>query len=123
MSDYKRWTERKIDLDKLSDKAKSRISDTYLDYAKMNNVLWELENKIEQGLMVELPCKVGDKFYTIDTLYCEYREREISGFTIENGELILIDRYFNSYKVSEVCFSKDKAERKLKYLKREVWKY
>ena len=63
--EYKRLTTKKIDLDKLSEKAKSRISDTYLDYARVNNALWEIENKIENGTLVELPCKVGDTVYKI----------------------------------------------------------
>ena len=65
MKEYKRLTERKIDLDKLTEKAKSRISDTYLEYAKMNNALWELETKIENGTLIDLPCKVGDTVYYV----------------------------------------------------------
>ena len=34
------------------------------EYARMNNRLFELENKIEQGTLIELPCKVGDMLYT-----------------------------------------------------------
>ena len=63
---YNRLTDKKIDLDKLSDKAKSKISDTYLEYAKMNNALWELENKIENGTLVERPpVKKGDRIWLI----------------------------------------------------------
>lgn len=51
---YKRLTTKKIDLDKLSDKAKSKISETYLDYAKVNNALYELENKIEKGTLIDI---------------------------------------------------------------------
>ena len=29
--------------------------------------LWDLENKIEQGTLIELPCKVGDEVYVIAT--------------------------------------------------------
>ena len=61
--EYKRLTTKKIDLEKLSEKAKSKISETYLDYAKMNNALYEWENNYESGKVVKLPCKVGDTVY------------------------------------------------------------
>ena len=83
--EYKRLTEKKIDLEKLSNKAKSKISDTYLDYAKMNNALWELENKIENGTMIELPCKVGT------TIYHLYKA----------GDVITEDKVFNYH--FEIC--------------------
>ena len=35
------------------------------DYEKVVNRLAELENKIENGTLIELPCKVGDKFYQV----------------------------------------------------------
>ena len=63
---YERITKNKIDLDKLSEKAKSRINDTYLEYAKLNNALFELENDLESGKMIRLPCKVGDIVYVIN---------------------------------------------------------
>ena len=86
------------------------------DYEKVVNRLAELEDKIENGTLKFLQCKVGDTFYEIDTLYCGYRKHEVGGFTIENGELILIDDYFRVYKASEVCFSQAEAEEKLKEL-------
>ena len=38
---------------------------THSTFGKVFNRLAELEDKIEQGLMIELPCKVGDKVYVI----------------------------------------------------------
>ena len=35
------------------------------DYEKVVNRLAELEHKIENGTLVELPCKVGDKVYKV----------------------------------------------------------
>lgn len=134
MKKYKRLTTKKIDLDKLSDKAKSKISDTYLDYAKMNNALWELENKIENGTMIELPCKVGD------TVYIPYKFRNKSGvFETIIEEIRIEEKHIsfwakplytnNSIRVKYLGWkklkdfnktwflSKAKAEKKLKELK------
>lgn len=34
------------------------------------NRLAELEDKLESGLLIELPCKIGDTVYGIDYTYC-----------------------------------------------------
>ena len=39
--------------------------ENYKQFIKMYNRLYELEDKIEQGLILELPCKVGDTVYRI----------------------------------------------------------
>lgn len=89
MSDYKRITKGKIDLSKLSEKARARISDTYIQYAEMNNALCNLEDKIEQGKMIELPCKVGDilfgneRSWTTDTKVVPF---QITNFTITQNK-------------------------------------
>ena len=59
MSDYKRLTKQAgwhKDID-LKDE---------LGYSYIYQRLAELENKIEQGTLIELPCKVGDTVYFID---------------------------------------------------------
>lgn len=84
MSDYKRLTTKKIDLDKLSDKAKSKISETYLDYAKLNNALYEWENDYESGKVVKSPCKVGD------TIYVPYQYNGVEGISFHKIYQIVI---------------------------------
>ena len=79
--------------------------------------LTEYRTKIENGTLIELPCKMGETFYEIDTLYCEYYEHGVGGFSFEDGELIIIDFCDSRYKASEVCFSQAEAEQKLKELK------
>ena len=37
----------------------------YERFMETYNRLVELEDKIEQGTLIELPCKVGDKFYQV----------------------------------------------------------
>ena len=110
---YKRLTDKKIDMDNLSDKAKSRISDTYLVYAKINNALWELENKIENGTLVELPCKVGTTVYYIGSLEVRafFKIKTIHDIVEMPFSLDMLD----SYKI--VWFTtKAEAEKKLEEL-------
>ena len=54
MSDYKRFTDGK----------KPTISE--IEAAEAYWKLAELEDKIEQGTLIELPCNVGDTVYFID---------------------------------------------------------
>lgn len=127
MKEYKRFTHKKIDLDKLSDKAKSRISDTYLEYAKMNNAFWELENKIENGTLKFLHCKVGDNVYFIDEKkWCwEMIVVEIAilkkhiVYKIGNGRKEL--RYVYDEDLGKKWFlTEPEAEKKLKELQNEM---
>lgn len=125
MNDYKRLTERNSVglVDTLckhcmfnGDCTKPR---THCDRA-VRERLYELEDKIENGTLIDLPCKVGDTVYEINTILCEYCEHEVGGFSVENGELIILDCIDNRYRVSELCFSKAEAEAKLKELRGEV---
>ena len=61
MKEYKRITKR------------TKLGNPYIDYSEINldalgviRHFAELEDKIENGTLVELPCKVGDKVYHID---------------------------------------------------------
>lgn len=139
MEKYKRMTNKKIDIDNLSDKAKSRISDTYLEYAKMNNALWELENKIENGTLVELPCKVGDKVYVPwvwdgDCAIATVDIEEIKFYDTQMHYMFFIDmmsddesfnQEFGGWKTEQsigetIFLTQAEAEKKLKELKGEV---
>ena len=101
---YKRLTEKKIDLDKLSEKAKQKISDTYLEYAKMNNALYDLETKIENGTLIELPCKVGETLYVING------NEEIEEAILDNYEINKLGY------VLEVINANDKKQKDKYYL-------
>jgi hypothetical protein len=53
--------------------------------------LYELENKIDNNILVELPCKVGDK------LYCcrndSVKEIEVTHFVFEHGKIKIYGSY------------------------------
>ena len=70
MMKYKRLTERRgnviVDNCKNCDNVSSPMGCTeHCCYEVMKNRLAELEDKIEQGTLIELPCKVGDTVYVI----------------------------------------------------------
>ena len=55
----------KIDKDTLENQLK--------EIHRLNDVIREYEDLEEKGLLLKLPCKVGDTVYVIDTIYeCEY---------------------------------------------------
>jgi hypothetical protein len=79
--------------------------------------LAELEDKIEQGKMLELPCKVGDTVYYIGSLEARafFKIKTIHDIVAMPFSLDMLD----SYKI--VWFlTKAEAEQKLKELKGEV---
>lgn len=67
MSDYKRWTDKNW---------------KQFDCSEMYKAFAELEDKLENGTLVELPCKVGDRVWLI--LYEDIYEYEVYGFYIAN---------------------------------------
>lgn len=102
--------------------------------AEIYDRLAELESKIENGTLVELPCKVGDTVYHLsDKKICEEVVKQIK-YSIYNGEIDLFnshimtdDNYskdYNFYRVSKLgkslFLTKAEAEAKLKELQGEI---
>lgn len=83
------------------------------------NRLAELEDKIEQGTLIELPCKVGDTVYFIIKSGNEFvlLEDTCIGFTIADGEThiglenipVAVNKYY---------FTREEAEKRLKELQK-----
>nr|DAG40177.1 MAG TPA: hypothetical protein [Bacteriophage sp.] len=69
MSDYKRltqWTENGASLDLGDPKSDMEARQALMvQFKKACNKLAELEDKLEEGTLVELPCKVGDIVYCL----------------------------------------------------------
>ena len=85
------------------------------------NRLAELEDKIENGTLVELPCKTGDEFYIVDTIYLEIETHCVCGFDFSDNKIMLINHHNCRYDADEdiLYFRKEEAEAKLKELKGE----
>jgi hypothetical protein len=74
MMQYERVTEKGIG-----------FYDSELDPEEVYDALAKLEDKIEQGTLIELPCKVGDTVWTINC-WQEYGKQEL-------GERYIVTRY------------------------------
>jgi hypothetical protein len=85
------------------------------------NRLAELEDKIENGTLIELPCKVGDTIYFVNHYRTTPRieEYKVYGFSFgKDGTMLNID--FGAFiSVNDVCLTKAEAEAKLKELQNE----
>ncbi len=126
MKDYKRLTPRDL-IEVINSNDRENIA--FLNYAMR---LHTLEDKIENGTLIELPCKVGDTVYEIipkcnGGLDCPFN----GGFgggrcSISCKEYIQerkFDAYLKKYIGKSIFLTKAKAEQKLKNykeLKREV---
>ena len=90
--------------------------------------LAELEDKIENGTLLELPCKVGDKLYLVSSPFGDIEEWEITDIVIGNVNLFRLGhKGTNDYnavlfkELGEYAFStKDEAKKRLEELKEEI---
>lgn len=87
-------------------------------YEKLKYRLAKLEDKIESGTLVELPCKVGDVFYYLK----DYRvvAIEIAEISYNGRSFGVYDKGGYWYHQREMYFTKEAAEAKLKELRGEV---
>lgn len=133
MSDYFRLTEEyQTDCNKCENR-QCTIKDSYCKdriNCEMYNRLAELEDKIENGTLIELPCKVGDNIYHLSSkTICEEVVKQIK-YIIDDGEIDLPNSYimtddnysidYNFYRLSKlgksVFLTKAEAEQKLEKL-------
>lgn len=97
--------------------------------------LAELENKIENGTLIELPCKVGDTVYWVFELVknkLEILEGKIRGLSISQNNTswfsviyeygLTFEHTFKDYWNKTVFLTKAEAEQRLKELKDESTK-
>ena len=81
------------------------------------NRLAELEDKLEQGTLIELPCKVGDTVYVIIKAENGYALLKdiCDGFMIKDGEVYIGLQTYN-VGANKYYFSREEAEKRLKEL-------
>lgn len=98
-----------------------------LGYSYIYKRLYELENKIENGTLIELPCKVGDKLYKVMPIAKKMRivEHKVSKLYMEKNEIYIFFRkteqkrgwvISNLHIGEDVFFTREEAEKKLKEL-------
>ena len=97
--------------------------------------LWDLENKIEQGMLIELPCKVGDTVYVPwrwddQQGVASVKVEEINFYDTQMHYMFLIDmesddesfnQEFGGWKIDQsigetVFLTREEAEKRLKEL-------
>lgn len=117
MSNYKRLTDK--------DWHKEKFYPTTDSERVIRKRLWDLENKIEQGKMIELPCKVGDTVYIVYSFsgICEWEVDEIV-IMQRTSRMRLTHRGtkdFNFALLTErgetLFFTREEAEKRLKELR------
>lgn len=82
--------------------------------------LYELENAIENGTLVFLPCKVGDEFWWILNKYSgEYEivEEKVKQIRICDYGFYIIDCDGSGWYLNEIYFTKEAAEAQLKEIR------
>ena len=130
--EYKRLTDKRLAIPKGAFR-QAKSKEEYLelartasktDNAEIYNRLAELENKIEQGKLIELPCKVGDTVYLVYSFsgICEWEVDEIVIMS-RNLRLRLTHKGTKDYnfallseKGETLFFTREEAEKRLKEL-------
>lgn len=117
---YERLTKRICREALIEDEFGNDISTFYKPLGDAVDRLAELEDKIEQGTLIELPCKVGDAVFVIKNYGFNRYVIErviIAGFNIipiENNRVYPVDNYGGVY--SEIFLTREEAEKRLKEL-------
>jgi hypothetical protein len=96
--------------------------DNHTMLEKCLSKLAEYEDAEEQGLLLRLPCKVGDTVYYIDDYYVYADKVNSIEIRKENGKYIFCIAYMD-YKEEDfgktVFLTKEEAEKKLESMKGE----
>lgn len=76
----------------------------------------------EQGLLVRLPCKVGDTMYDIVGKPLRIVEHKVDAFNIDKKgfHLQIINGVLEKKQEAKVYFSREEAEKKLEKMKNEI---
>lgn len=97
-------------------------------YSYIYKRLYELENKLEQGVLVELPCKVGDSIYWVTTIPDEISPHSllrgtVQGVSIQTDGIWIYAHYdagltYWHSDLKDLFFTKDAALKRLEELKK-----
>ena len=92
-------------------------------FKKACNKLAELEDKLENGVLIELPCRVGDRIYRPVVDYISEETVMMITQRIYKNELVVtLHTEYSAYDLKEMgdlyFLTKSEAEQKLKELKK-----
>lgn len=101
------------------------VNNGNIDYV-VEQVLKEYEDLEEQGLIVRLPCKVGDKVYIPYSSFNEIEEWQVVSFHTYENIVLRLRNFKNEYIALDIknlgkewFLTRAEAEKKLKELKGE----
>lgn len=81
--------------------------------------LYELENAIENGMLVFLPCKVGDEFWWIFHASKPYIvDEKVQSIEISEEGISIIDIDDHKWYLDEIYFTKEAAQKALEELEK-----
>lgn len=89
------------------------------EFTRRSQRLRELQGKIEQGTLIELPCKVGDTVYCIIKAENGYALLKdiCDGFMVKDDE-VYIGLLTYSVAANKYYFTREEAEKRLKELQK-----
>lgn len=101
-----------------------RLTNAGKDYTESEAIdrLWELEDKIENGILVELPCKVGDTVWVIAKQGMDIytvEETTVWDFWFSTTENRFYPIDANEIPLEKVFLTKSDAEKRLEELQKE----
>ena len=82
------------------------------------NRLTALENAIENGTLVFLPCKVGTEFWYINKLWKMACRQEVGEFEVGDYGICVFDKFGQRYEIEHIYFTKEAAEKALEELEK-----
>lgn len=94
---------------------------THSTFEKVFNRLAELEDKIENGTLIKLPCKVGDTIWWISSNNRDIIEVVVNSIRLVKDRIILFveEKGVGEYSimfVSDISLTREEAEKRLKEL-------
>lgn len=99
-----------------------KCAEEHEQLAKWLEELKSYKDLEEQGLLVRLPCKVGDTMYDIVGKPLRIVEHKVDAFHIDKKgfHLQIINGVLEKKQEAKVYFSREEAEKKLEKLKNEI---
>ena len=99
-----------------------KCAEEHEQLAKWLEELKSYKDLEEQGLLVRLPCKVGDTMYDIVGKPLRIVEHKVDAFHIDKKgfHLQIIDGVLEKKQEAKVYFSREEAEKKMEERKNEI---
>lgn len=72
-----------------------------------------LEDCIEKGILVFLPCKVGNEFWYINKIWNKACIEQVAEFEVGDYGIVIVDTFGRRHSLERIYFSKEAAEKAL----------